>query len=229
MRRGVTLPELILVAWLFALVLLALARFAAAQGRLGAVVHDRVRAADVVRTADLILTAELRYAADADIHALTADSVRLRAFRGAGVVCAAAAGEVWVRYRGVRRPDPDKDSVLVVTAGHTDGLAHALRSAAADATCGDGYRLALDPAPHAGVGLVLVFETGAYHFADRALRYRRGRGGRQPVTETLLDGPRFEPGPGRLTLRLPLDPDSLPRLPDPTAAAVVRLLNRAPQ
>ena len=223
-RGGVTLPELILTAWLFALVLVATARFATAQGRILALSHERIRAADVARTADLILNQELRHASPADLT-LTTDSVRLRAVRGVGVVCGAVGAERRVRYEGVRRPDPTKDSAVVVTGSSTDGTRHAVTGVVGDDGCGD-YRLALSPAPVAPSGLVLVFETGSYHLSGGALRYRRGRGGRQPVTEALLTRSGFEYRAGRVALRLELAADSLPRLSRRWPTAGVQLLNR---
>lgn len=224
-RPGVTLPELILTAWLFALVLVGTARFAAAQGRLLALTQDRVRAAEVERTTDLILTEELRYAGAADLTP-TPDSIRLRALRGAGTICDAAGSQLRVRYHGVRRPDPGKDSALLVTGSNTQGTRHAVIGASADDGCGE-YRLTLDPAPVAPRGLLLVFETGSYHLSGGALRYLRGRGGRQPVTEALLEEGVFELGPGRVTAQLELAADSLPRLVRRRSTAVVHLLNSA--
>lgn len=226
-RPGVTLPELVLVAWLFGLVLLAVARFAAVQGELAAAGDHRVRAADATRTADLLLTAELRYSAQPDRTA-TRDSVRLRAIRGAGAVCRGEGAELRVRYRGVRRPDPAKDSVVVITDAGTLGAAHGLTAVAGDDACGDGYRLTLDRAPPASRGLILVFETGSYHLTGGALRYRRGRGGRQPVIEGVLGDARFELQPGRIDARLSLHPDSLIRVPARRPAVRVRLMNPPP-
>ena len=223
-RPGVTLPELVLVAWLFSLVLLATARFAGAQAGLVAGSQDRVRAADAMRTADLVLTAELRYTTAAD-RVTGSDSVRLRAVRGSGVVCPGGSG-LHISYRGVRRPDPSKDSVALVTDGATGGTVHALDGAVADPTCGD-YRLMVDPPVSATAGLALVFETGAYYLTDGALRYRRGRGGRQPVTETVLEAGRFHLYPTRLEARIRLRADSLPRIGGGKSIAVIPLLNRA--
>lgn len=222
-RKGGTLPEMILVAWLFGFVLLGLARFAAAQGRLAAASHDRVRAADVVRTADLVLNGELRRAA-VDDWRMDRDSIRLRAVRGSGTLCGSAGSEARVRYRGVRRPDPTKDSVILVTGTGTLGKAYAITGVTTDEECG-GYRLTLGEAPQAGVGLALVFETGSYHLSGGALRYRRGRGGRQPVTEAVLLDGWFERADAGVVARLTLHPDSIPRVPRRARAAVVRQLN----
>lgn len=227
-RAGVTLPELLLASWLFALVLAATARFIAAQGALAATSHHRIRAADVARTVDLVLNGELRHVAALDVT-VTADSVRLRAVRGVGVVCGGAGSELRVRYRGVRRPDAAKDSAVAVTGAATGGTAYAVTGVvSAEGGCGPGYRLSLDPAPPAATGLILVFETGSYHLSGGALRYRRGRGGRQPVTEQLLGGGTFQRRPGRIDARLALDPDSLSRIPHRRSTAVIRLLNPFP-
>jgi hypothetical protein len=225
-RAGVTLPELILVAWLFALALLGLARFTSAQGRLAALGYDRVRVADAARAADLVLGGELRYTAAPDRTATT-DSVRIRAVRGAGPLCGRDGAEVRVRYRGFRAPDPEKDSVLLITGSDTRGSAHAVTASAPDSTCGSGVRLTLDPPPPSPAGMALVFETGSYHLTGGALRYRRGRGGRQPLTEALLRDGWFEPGPATLVARMVPERDSLPRLGSATINAVIRLLNPA--
>lgn len=226
-REGVTLPELILVAWLFGFVLLALGRFAGAQGRLAVVTHERVRAADVVRTTDLVLNGELRRLA-ADDWWPGPDSIRLRAVRGSGTLCSATGSELRVRYRGVRRPDPTKDSVVLVTGSGTAGESYAVVGVVADTACG-GFRLELDRAPPASAGLVLLFETGSYYLSDGALRYRRGRGGRQPVTEAVLEAGRFERTGAGLVARLVLHRDSVPRIGSRTRSTVVRMLNAAQQ
>lgn len=223
-RAGITLPELILVAWLFAVVLLGLARFASAQGRLAALGYDRIRAADAARTADLILGGELRYTSAPDRTAAT-DSVRVRAIRGAGAVCGRADAEVRVRYRGLRAPDPEKDSVLLITGSDTGGSVHAVTASALDSSCGSGVRLTLDPPPPSPAGLALLFESGSYHLTGGALRYRRGRGGRQPLTEVLLRDGWFETGSGTVGVRMVPEHDSLPRLGSATIHSVIRLLN----
>jgi hypothetical protein len=181
-----------------------------------------------MRTASLVLDGELRYSAAADLT-VTPDSVRLRAMRGTGVICGRSGGEVRVQYQGVRRPDATKDSALVITDSATTGVAYRIEhvaAAAAEPGCGAGYRLTLDGTPP-GNGLMLVFETGSYHLVDGALRYRRGRGGRQPVTESVLADGEFLRESHRLTVRLVLSDDSLPRLLVHSRAAVVGLVNPA--
>lgn len=234
---GVTLPELLVVTWLFGFVLAALAGFAGAQSRMVARTHDQIRAGDLVRTAHVVLGAELRTLAPADIAALTVDSIRIRAVRGSGVICGLDGGQVLVRYRGVRRPDPAKDSVLLVLEAATAGVAYALEAVAAvtaptadGAACGGALRLSLAGGPpEVPAGVALVFETGAYSLAG-ALRYRRGAGGRQPLTEELLGGSAFQARPpSSLYARLPFRAGVFPRTDPEPAELSVHLANGWPQ
>lgn len=228
-RPGGSLPELIVVAWLFAFVLAALAGFAGAQGRLVALTHDRMRAEEVARTTRVVLGAELRTLHHSDITALSADSIRLRAVRGAGVICTVEPPHILVRYRGVRRPEPDKDSVLLVLEPSTEGTAHRLEAVVADARCGGGLRLALAPGPPEAVGgVALVFETGAYSLAG-ALRYRRGAAGRQPLTEAVLaKGDLHLRSPGVLDVSLRFRPHDLPRVDPAPLHLSIHIANGAP-
>lgn len=113
-----------------------------------------------------------------------ADSLSLRAFRGTALVCSidTAAAELVVSYRGERAPDPAKDSVLLVVRG--GGVAvRALVGVAAASGCGgtaETWRLSA-PVPPMAL-LARVFERGSYHLSGHALRYRRGKSGRQPLT-----------------------------------------------
>lgn len=222
MRPGVTLPELLLVAWLFGLVLAALAGFAGAQSRLVALTEERVRATDAVRTAAIVLGAELRALAAPDL-AIGSDSIRLRAVRGGGPICGVVGRSVLVRYRGSRRPEPEKDSVLVVSEAES-GAPVALRAVAASSQCGGALRLELDREVPAG--LVLVFETGVYHLAGDALRYRRGAGGRQPLTEAVLSRTELRPSDGStVVLSLAFDDRTLPRLVERETSVTLHLAN----
>lgn len=228
MRTGVTLPELILVAWLFALVLAATARFAGAQSRLVATTHDRTRVAEASRVPGTILAAELRALADRDFVALSPDSIRIRAVRGGGPLCRVHGSAAVVRYRGVRLPDPAKDSVLLVVGYNPEGVVFPVLDAATDTSCGGALRLELGSTFDLPGGWALVFETGSYHVSGGALRYRRGGGGRQPMTESVFNGGGFtDLGSAGLEIGLELDPDSLPRLlPAATVRVRLPLLNR---
>jgi hypothetical protein len=223
-RPGVaSLAEVLLVAALYLVVLTALARFIADQGRTAALQGDRVRFEEAVRATAVILGTEVRFLAPDNLAALAPDSIRARAFRGGGMVCEGRDQEVWVRYRGIRVPEPAKDSVLLV--GNEGESVHPLLASARSSRCGGSVQLALDRP--AGGRYALVFETGAYSLSAGALRYRRGAGGRQPLTEAILLAPRFDADPGDGTLRAVLGPDSdsLLRLPPLSRVLGLGLLN----
>lgn len=230
-RRGSSLAELVLVAWLFAFVLAAVARFAGTQGRFSAVQHDLTRGAEAVRVASLITESELRYLAPADLGPATTERIPLRAFRGGGTICRSEGDDLLVRYRGVRLPNPAKDSVVLVTAHEPQGSPSvALTAVAVDDACGGALRLTVESAPTPTRGLVLVYERGSYHLSEGAFRYRVGDGGRQPLTETLFAGVGFDasdPADG-LSLRLELHADSLPRLGTLRYDLRLRPLNASP-
>lgn len=230
LRSGTTLAELMLVAWLFAFVLLALARFSSAQARLAAATAHRLRAEEVVRVAGVVLGRELRALAVADVVALSEDSVRIRAVRGGGPVCGGGGTDLLVRYRGMRRPEPEKDSLLLVHSGAARGEAFQVTGVATDPACAGGLRITLGREPARPQGMALVFETGAYSLAGGALRYRRGAGGRQPLTEAVLARGEIRPREGRgLALDLRFRADSLHRLSDTTRLVSVHLQHRDPQ
>jgi hypothetical protein len=224
-RPGATsVAELVLVAWMFAIVLAGIARFAGDQNRLAALQRDRVRYQEAARTGLIVLGAELRFTAATDVSATSDDSVRLRAFRGGGRVCGLQDGSVRVVYRGVRQPDPAKDSVLLMGSDAIE--ARRLESVRPSSECGGSLELDVDePGPDAAV-YALLFETGAYVLAEGAVRYRRGAGGRQPLTEPILRGMGLEAATGALQIRLPANRDSLPRLAGPPVKATIRSLNR---
>lgn len=223
-RPGVaSVAELVLVAWLFAFVLAGIGRFATDQNRLAALQRDRARFEEAVRTASVVLGAELRSLTPDDASAVTADSVRLRAFRGGGRVCDAEGESIWIVYGGVRRPDPAKDSVLVIGQRETQALG--VVSYSESSACGGSIQVAVADTLAPRAAYALLFETGTYVLADGAVRYRRGESGRQPLTEPLLSLMAFEPGPGGLRLRLQAHPDSLSRLPARTRVFGLAALN----
>lgn len=192
-RRGRSLPEVLIALTLTGVIASALAgAFSAAQ----AVARRHswvVRGAEALRVSVVALGDELR-ALDptADLRVVAPDSIALRAFRGAGVVCAADRGTaVFVKYRGLREPEPAKDSVLVVDSIGAVRAGALLESERTADRCAvrDGeslYRWSV-PLPTSAGTLLLLFESGSYHLSDRALRYRRGDGGRQPLTADLFD------------------------------------------
>jgi hypothetical protein len=226
-RAGaVSVAELLLVAWLFALVMAGVARFAASQNQLAALQRDRLRLEEAVRTVSVVLGTELRHLTRDDVAAAASDSIRTRAFRGGGPLCAASGEQVLVSYSGVRQPDPARDSVLLL--GPDTATVHGLRSATRSSSCTAGIDIQLDLPPPAGSGYALFFETGAYSVTDGALRYRRGLGGRQPLTESVLRDMMLDGSPAGFVLRLAPDTDSLVRLrPEPRWLRLAALNGRA--
>jgi hypothetical protein len=177
--------ELVLVCFLFTVLSAGAARYAAGQRRLSESQQSRVRFQELVRTTAVIVGGDVRFLAVADITGSSDDSARIRAFRGGGVVCGADGANVWIRYAGLRRPEPDKDSVLLLDDGGE--AVSAIVSTAVSDSCDGSTRFTIDPPASGPGGHGLVFETGTYTVGGGALRYRRGRGGRQPLTESLLD------------------------------------------
>jgi len=125
------------------------------------------------------------------------DTLALRAFRGVGIVCGVGTdSSLVVSYRGDRRVDPTKDSVEV-TSEQGVRVHVGLRSAVPASPPCPGARagesterwlLADEPGGQAVVAR--IFESGSYHLANSALRYRIGAGGRQPLTAEVWDDSR---------------------------------------
>lgn len=188
-RAGYALLELIITLALVAVIAAALGSVLLTHLRLARIVEARVSAADAVRLALHVLHAELRFARpDTDIRTLAANSVTVRLPRAAGVICARSESVLWARLSGIREPDPAKDSLLLVSGAGE--LALPVSAVARDqAACAPVpgftvYRFGAPPLPRAGA--VLVFESGNYYLRDRALRFRIGAEGRQPLTEEVL-------------------------------------------
>lgn len=207
-RSGFSLVELTVTMTIGGLLCVILAAALSGTQRLTRLQGERVAAAEARRVAASILAAELRYLEPGtDLRILDRDSLALRAFRGSAVSCASKGGGTLVRYRGLRAPEPAKDSVVsvgemrgaggAVSAGGSGGPGGAtvarplLASAVAATGCsllpGESlYHWELDPPPPPGT-LLLLFESGSYHLTAHALRYRRGESGRQPLTAELLE------------------------------------------
>jgi len=162
-----------------------LQRLRATEGRLAA----RTDALVAMRVARHVLRTELGRGMEGEDWLATPDSVSLRAFRGTARLCprAETTDELTVAYEGERRPDPAKDSlVLVDPLGHREVRALVGVTASADAcgaNPGDDLEVwRLDAAVGPDAVLARLFERGSYHLASSALRYRRGASGRQPLT-----------------------------------------------
>ena len=208
-RRGLSLPEVLvaLVLGLFIglLALQSLSRLESARKRLAA----RTDALVASRVSRHVLRRELRHGLDGTDWSVSADSLALRAFRGAAVVCGSEPPDgVLVSFTGDRAPDPSKDSVLLLKS-EGRGEVRALRGVEAatgpcagpDATGAALWRL--DAAAPPGTVVARLFERGVYHLSGSALRYRRGASGRQPLTpEVWSAATRWTVGPASVGVEL---------------------------
>lgn len=194
---GFTLIEVILVLALTAVVVPAIGSLASGTVAMVGRAGIRGERLDLVRTARVVLHRELRAGVPGrDWASPAGDSIPLRAFRGVGLPCGSGSSkETRYLYRGRRLPDPTKDSVLFLLRDGTWRAGALLASrpgAAGEDSCpghtGNGGVLRIRTDEASGdVVLVRVYERGSYHLQAGALRYRRGRSGRQPLTATLLD------------------------------------------
>jgi hypothetical protein len=222
-RAGHTLAELTVTLFLAGFLGATLAALVGGATRSLQDLVPRSEAAEVRRTVGAILHEELSVGvAGRDWHLDGERAVVLRAFRGYGRVCGPAAdGSSWlVAWVGQRAPDPARDSLLVLQAGGnwvaTPLVGHASQGTDAVGTClpESGEAVAAwvvpdVPPPVHAVGveghagdplsterpvLARYFETGRYSLEDGAFRYRRGAGGRQPLTPERVDrASRFHP------------------------------------
>lgn len=171
------LVELATSASLLGIVSVACATLVHSQTRLLRNVSERAAMNETLRTASGIFAAEIDAAAEQDLRVVTDDSVAMRIMRGRAIVVTRVGQRYALRYEGLRDPDPVKDSILAVV--NEQAARFTLASA-------DPPSIETD-LPLAPGALVLFFESGAYHIATNALRYRRGEEGRQPVTDELID------------------------------------------
>ena len=191
--RGFTLVET-LIALLLGLFLVhagldALRRVDAARERIAA----RTDALVALRVSRHVLRRETRHAVAGADWSVGGDSLSLRAFRGAAVVCGlgGAPTDILVSYRGDRAPDPTKDSILLLTPEGRSSVHALVGTAATTAPCAaldsaDAALWTLDAPVGEDVVAAKLFERGSYHLSGSALRYRRGPGGRQPLTPEVL-------------------------------------------
>ncbi|MBI4546037.1 MAG: prepilin-type N-terminal cleavage/methylation domain-containing protein [Gemmatimonadetes bacterium] len=249
-RAGFSLLELVVSLALGGLVAAALGSLVVTEERLARVHSRRVEWAEAVRAAAAVLAAELRFAdAAADLSIVASDSIRLRAFRGTAIACAGVAAGALVRYRGMRAPNAAKDSVLPVESNGPGGAAPLAGSRRVASGCRarageDLYTWSLGGIVLSPGTMLLLYESGSYHLSGAALRYRRGGGGRQPLTPETLDDtassfrlllgtPGTTPGlPAALEVRLAAAPEvAAPSGVAPPARARLRLalLNPASQ
>jgi hypothetical protein len=146
--------------------------------------------AEALRTSAHLLAMETRWSDGMrDVRASAPDSLALRAFRASAVVLRIEPdGRLFARLHALRAPDPNKDSVLVLLEHGREESAQLVEATPSPLPCGSGTCFLLRisrPAQPASV--LLVFESGTYYLTTRALRYRLGAEGRQPITAELFD------------------------------------------
>jgi len=164
----------------------------------GAAVAARAEALETVRTIGWLLPEELAGGrAGTDWSGAGTDSLRVRAFRGVALPDPKEPGEglalnQWkVCFRGLRSPNPEKDSILALGVDGRWRLFSLSRRRRGDDSCpGPGSVTPedwfVDPPPDTPLILGRLFEAGSYYLVNGALRYRRGEGGRQPLTPLRL-------------------------------------------
>jgi hypothetical protein len=194
--RGFTVVETLIALLLFAGVVQLCAAVAAAQRRGLLRMVERGDVLEAERTVWWVLSTETAAGRAGRDWAIAApDVLELRAFRGRALICPGPVdpeGWVAVRYRGWRLPEPAKDSVLTLDVA---GLWRARRLASRSTIEGScrpepgerSERWRLDPPSVHRLVLARLFERGSYHLEDASFRYRRGAGGRQPLTTAVLD------------------------------------------
>jgi len=198
-ESGVSVMEALLVLLLLSILVPGAWAVVARHRTAAAGAGHRAEALETIRTAAWLLPEELSGGVPGRDWWMQEDSVALRAFRALGLVRAGSIDEqeLVACVRGIRAPTTDKDSVLLL---ETDGRwrAHELQGRARIAACpevegGWEEKWTLSPEPGKAV-LGRIFERGSYHLADGALRYRRGAGGRQPLTPERIQAGRFSGG-----------------------------------
>jgi len=192
-RVGSGVPEAIVALLLTGLLVSMAWSILARQRQVGADLARRAEGLETVRTLAWVLREEVsvgRPGVDWQIDG--GDSLSLRAFRGIGLIESRARGGqmMTVCFRGIRSPSPAKDSLLLLGG---DGrwtvvdLEHRDRTSS---ECSElaGWRRERWTVSQGSTDAVLarLFERGSYHLSGGALRYRRGRGGRQPLTPEVI-------------------------------------------
>ena len=189
-RRGFVLVEAIVAGTLLLLVVQVAWWTTATQGLVSMRVVAGARMLDETRLIHQVLSTEIRHGVAGGDWMVVGGDLSLRAFRGFGFTCRTQPDDGWgVAVTGYRRADSDKDSVLVLSADGSwrpTALVRRTRRAGLDCQQLPGFSTevwSLDPVPARPL-VALYFEKGAYRLASNAFRYRRGRGGWQPLTGT---------------------------------------------
>ena len=191
-RHGFVLAEVIVAGTLLLLVVQVAWWTTAAQSLVATRVVAGAWMLDETRLIHQVLSTEIRHSEAGADWTIDGGDLSLRAFRGVGFACGQQPADGWgVAVAGYRLPDPDKDSVLVLSADgrwRAAALERRLRGSGFDCQELPGFSAqvwTLDPPPTRPLAAI-YFERGAYRLASDAFRYRRGGGGWQPLTGTGL-------------------------------------------
>ncbi len=219
---GYTLIEGAVACLLLALVLPPVLSGLASARTSAEAMTRRSEANSAARGVFTLLAEELRRTGGLGAHAALSgtDELGLRAFRVTGLPCGPGRGSeggagvpptltVPLLPSGTRLPDPAKDSVEAVLPDGTLWRT-VLQSAERTSECGGALTVTVEGSPGVDPLLLRFYERGAYSLSARALRYRRGGGGRQPLTPervsrgNLAESPSL---PGLVSVRFDLSPD----------------------
>lgn len=187
-REGVGIIEVLVVLVLVLGLSALMVSFTARQRRVQEDLAVLLETSASVRVTRHVLRREASVVlASRDMPAAGGDSLILRVFRGIAVPCATTSGvSIVVAAEGMRLPDPAKDSVLALSqAGRWTTLALEDAVDAESPSCvapGTVQRWTLSGSMEGPPALLRYFERGSYHLSGGAFRYRRGNGGRQPLT-----------------------------------------------
>jgi hypothetical protein len=204
MRHGSSLAELVVAMTVGGLLSALLFGLLSSQLRLARETPDRIDVADAVRVTSHVVAGEVRRMAPPDLRALSRDSMAIRAYRGAAIVCARDGEHLGVRFRGdrLRRILPRIPFWSCLRSPQNVPCVCSI-SVMRRPTCvaKPGETLmswTVQPAIDMA-SVLLIFESGTYYLTAGALRYRLGAEGRQPVTTELFLPPftRFVAGPRR--------------------------------
>ncbi len=184
---GFSLPEVLVAVLLTALLGQMTWSVFSAQRSLWSGMNEQEEMLESWRIVRTVVGFDLRAGVPGRDWESSGDSIPLRAFRGWAIVCDVPdPTTVLVVYEGIRQPDPSKDSLLFVDESGR-WTAVRLSSRSPDDTCSAvagmvGERWIVEGATPFTALLVRYYERGVYSLSGGALRYRRGAGGRQPLT-----------------------------------------------
>jgi hypothetical protein len=202
-RSGVLLLEVVFSLLLLSLLVSAGWTILARHVEVGNRVSHQASVLETIRTLAWLMGQETGVGLPGVDWNAAGDSLPLRAFRGFALPERGSwvGQRVRVCFKGYRSPAPEKDSVLLLdangawTALDLTARAHLSSGCNGMAEWEEEEWVFSEARPGAIFGR--LYESGSYHLSDEALRYRRGRGGRQPVTpETLVVGSFLDPPHG---------------------------------